>query len=171
MDSLSQHTVGTQQVCADQVSKHPQPSLEGFSGKGEERDLQLPRLLSQTWKPPLEGMSLSRVYPLWFVLHASEGQSKPSGIQPRQEAREGCGSVRTRTWSPPRVGRESVSPRPISTHPTLRLWPLAPGGPGCSNHYLGQVLLEGLQGQDHGGSYSPVIMPGGTERGVGAAGP
>lgn len=36
----------------------------------------------------------------------------------------------------------------------------------CSNLYLGQVLLECLQGEDHGGSYSPVIMPGETEQGV-----
>lgn len=37
-----------------------------------------------------------------------------------------------------------------------------------SNLYLGQVFLECLQGEDHGGSYSPVIMPGETEQGVGA---
>lgn len=59
--------------------------------------------------------------------------------------------------------------------PTLHSWPRPlPRGygffpqeaQGCSKHYLGQVLLEGLQGEDHGGSYSPVIMPGETEQGV-----
>lgn len=68
--------------------------------------------------------------------------------------------------------------QPVSLRPISARVPLPGQGPpaypqamasfprrpsGAANHYLGQVLLEGLQGEDHGGSYSPVIMPGETE--------
>lgn len=70
---------------------------------------------------------------------------------------------------------QPVSPRPISAHfpllgQGLQGWAHFPQQAWwCSNHYLGQVSLEGLQGEDHGGSHSPVIMPGETEQGVRAA--
>lgn len=104
-------------MCADNVGKHPQPSLRGSQGQ-----VRSGTSISQASSPRsgnflLKACPCRMFIPLWFALTSFEVKSKSSGIQLRQETREGGGSVHTAMlagWV-----LQSVSPRPISAHPPL----------------------------------------------------
>lgn len=129
---------------------------------------------SKIQKPPVEGTSLSRLSPSFEV----KSKSNPNGFSHARKLGDGWGFILT-VWGKPsrelslfsQSGFHSRSAPgrlcPPSTSlpralPPPRLWLLPLEAQGCSSHYLGQVFLEGLQGEDHGGGYSPVVMPGET---------
>ena len=157
------------------IKQNPKPSLERVSGEGEGWDLHLPRLSLRSKKLPLK----ARPCCLWFALNSSEVQIHSKWTYPWQEARERGGCFAHTAWGKASGSLSLSSPsgscNPSVPGPSLPTLPVLAKGPpsprrsgGSSNHYLGQVFLKGLQGQDHGGSYSPVIMSAETD---GVSGP